>query len=107
MAWIYLLLASFCEIVWATGMKYTGGFSSRPWLSLGTFVVSIASFLLLALAMRALPMGTSYAIWTGLGAVGTAAVGIAFFNEPAALMRLLCIALIVAGIIGLKLTAGR
>jgi len=104
MAWLYLILASLCEIVWAAGMKYTNGFSSRPWMSLATVAVSIVSFLLLALAMRTLPMGTSYAIWTGLGAAGAAIVGILFFHEPGTVGRILCITLIVAGIIGLKLT---
>jgi quaternary ammonium compound-resistance protein SugE len=106
MPWIYLLLAALCEVVWATGMKLTGGFAMRPWLSLGTFAVSIASFILLALAMRSLPMGTSYAVWTGLGVVGVAIVGIAWFGEPTAPARLFCMALIILGILGLKLTAG-
>jgi quaternary ammonium compound-resistance protein SugE len=105
MAWFYLILASLCEIAWATGMKFTDGFSRRPWISLATLGISIASFLLLALAMRALPMGTSYAVWTGVGAAGTAIVGIVLFQEPSTLARVLCLALIVAGIVGLKLTA--
>ena len=83
MAWLYLILASLCEVVWASGMKFTQGFSSRPWLSLGTALVSVASFLLLALAMRTLDLSTSYAVWTGLGAVGAVAGGIFLFAGPA------------------------
>ena len=107
MAWFYLILASLCEIIWAAGMKFTQGFSTRPWLSLATILVSFLSFALLALAMRTLPMGTSYVVWTGLGAVGAALVGILLFQEPSSLGRILCMALIVAGVLGLKLTAGR
>ncbi len=106
MAWMYLILAGLCEIAWATGMKFTRGFTVRPWLSLGTMLLSVVSFLLLALAMRTLAMGTSYAVWTGLGAVGTALVGIWLFDEPTTLGRMLCILLIVAGIAGLRLTGG-
>lgn len=106
MAWMYLILAGLCEIAWAAGMKYTRGFAVRPWLSLGTMLLSMVSFLLLALAMRTLAMGTSYAVWTGLGAVGTALLGIWLFDEPTTLGRMLCIMLIVAGIAGLRLTAG-
>jgi quaternary ammonium compound-resistance protein SugE len=86
-------------------MKFTNGFSTRPWVSLATFGISIVSFLLLALAMRTLPLGTSYAVWTGLGAAGTAIIGIAVFREPATLLRILCLAMIIGGIVGLKLTA--
>jgi quaternary ammonium compound-resistance protein SugE len=105
MAWIYLLLAGVCEVAWATGMKFTGGFSSRPWLSLGTFLISFVSFVLLALSMRSesIPMGTTYAVWTGIGAVGTAIVGVLLFSEPTSLGRILCIALVVIGIVGLKI----
>jgi quaternary ammonium compound-resistance protein SugE len=103
MAWLYLLLASLCEVIWASGMKFTHGFSSRPWLSLGTLLVSAVSFLLLALAMRTLDLSTSYAVWTGLGAAGAALAGIFLFGEPGTLGRILCIALIIAGTVGLKL----
>jgi quaternary ammonium compound-resistance protein SugE len=102
-AWFYLLLASLCEVAWATGMKFTHGFSSRPWLSLATLLISFVSFLLLALAMRTLDLSTSYAVWTGLGAVGAALVGIFGFAEPGTPARILCIALIVAGTVGLRL----
>ncbi len=107
MAWLYLLLASVCEMTWASGMKVCAdeGFSKRPWLALGILVTGFISFVLLALAMRTLPMGTSYAVWTGLGAAGTAVVGILLFHEPAAAGRILCIALIIAGIVGLRLTS--
>jgi quaternary ammonium compound-resistance protein SugE len=107
MAWIYLLLAGLCEVGWATGMKFTSGFSSRPWLSLGTFLLSFVSFILLAVSMRSesIPMGTTYAVWTGIGAVGSAIVGVLVFSEPATLGRIVCIALVVAGIVGLKITS--
>jgi quaternary ammonium compound-resistance protein SugE len=86
------------------GLKYTEGFS-RWWPSVGTALAMVASVVLLALAMRTLPVGTAYAVWTGIGAVGTALLGIVLFGEPATFARLGCIALIVAGIAGLKLTA--
>jgi quaternary ammonium compound-resistance protein SugE len=86
------------------GLKYTDGFS-RWWPSVGTALAMAVSVVLLALAMRTLPVGTAYAVWTGIGAVGTALLGIALFGEPATFARLGCIALIVAGIVGLKLTA--
>lgn len=101
MPWLYLTLAGVCEIVWAAGLKKFG-FT----LTLGggfTIVVMLLSFVLLDRAMRDLPLGTAYAIWTGIGAVGGAAVGIVAFKEPAAWPRLVCIGLIVAGIVGLKL----
>ena len=101
-AWLVLLVAGLCEIGWAVGLKYTEGFS-RLWPSVGTVAAMIASVLLLGLALKALPLGTAYAVWTGIGAVGTAILGIYLFNEPRDALRLACIALIVAGIIGLKL----
>ncbi len=104
MAWIYLLLAGLFEIVWAIGLKYTVGFT-RLWPSVGTLAAMAVSIALLAASVRSLPIGTAYAIWTGIGAVGTVALGIALFGEPATLPRLACVALIVVGIIGLKLTA--
>jgi quaternary ammonium compound-resistance protein SugE len=104
MAWIYLLVAGLFEVVWAVGLKYTEGFS-KLWPSLGTVGAMAVSFWLLALSLTTLPVGTAYAVWTGIGAVGTAALGIVLFGEPRDLLRLLCILLIVAGIAGLKLTS--
>lgn len=102
MHWIYLILAGLLEIVWAIGLKYTEGFTKLV-PSLITGVALVASMLFLALALRTVPVGTGYAIWTGIGAVGTALLGIVLFAEPATLARLGCIGLIVAGIVGLKL----
>jgi quaternary ammonium compound-resistance protein SugE len=105
MAWVYLVLAGVLEVVWAVGLKYSEGFS-KLWPSVITLVATVASFWLLALALKHLPLGTGYAIWVGIGAVGTAFVGMLIFKEPATVARLMCIGLIVAGIIGLKLTSG-
>jgi quaternary ammonium compound-resistance protein SugE len=103
MAWIHLVIAGLLEIFWAVSLKYTEGFSKlRP--SLFTVVGMIASFYFLAQALKTIPVGTGYAIWTGIGAAGTAILGIYLFAEAASLPRLLCIGLIVTGIIGLKLT---
>lgn len=104
MHWIYLALAGALEIVWAIGLKYTEGFT-RPFATVITLIAMVASVLLLGLALRAIPVGTGYAVWTGIGAVGTAILGIILFNEPATLARLGCIGLIVAGIVGLKLVS--
>jgi quaternary ammonium compound-resistance protein SugE len=104
MAWVYLVIAGLFEVVWAIGLKYTDGWS-RLWPSLGTLAAMGVSFLFLSLAMRALPVGTAYAVWTGIGAVGTVILGIALFAEPATALRLGCVGLILAGIIGLKLAA--
>jgi quaternary ammonium compound-resistance protein SugE len=101
MAWIYLLLAGLFEIGFAIGLKYTEGFT-RLWPSVGTVVSAAISLWLLTQALRAIPVGTAYAIWTGIGAVGVAVLGIALFSESASPARLLCIAMIVAGVIGLK-----
>lgn len=101
MAWIQLLAAGVLEIVWAVSLKYTDGFS-RFWPSTITILGMIASFYFLAQALKTIPVGTGYAIWTGIGAAGTAILGIFLFAEPASLPRLSCIGLIVAGIIGLK-----
>jgi quaternary ammonium compound-resistance protein SugE len=103
-AWVYLAIAGLLEVGWAIGLKYTDGFK-RLWPSVWTVATMIGSFVFLAQALRTIPVGTAYAVWTGIGAVGTAALGIILFAESAALPRLLCIALIVAGILGLKLTA--
>jgi quaternary ammonium compound-resistance protein SugE len=104
MAWFYLLIAGLLEVGWAIGLKYTEGFS-RLWPSLGTIAAMILSLGFLGLALKTLPVGTAYAVWTGVGAVGTAALGIYLFAEPANAMRLACIGLIVAGIAGLKLAS--
>ena len=104
MAWIVLVIAGLFETAWAIGLKYTDGFS-RFWPSVGTVVAMIVSVVLLGWAMRTLPVGTAYAVWTGIGAVGTVLLGLVLFHEPATVARLGCVALIVAGIVGLKLTA--
>jgi quaternary ammonium compound-resistance protein SugE len=104
MAWIHLIIAGVLEIFWAISLKYTDGFS-KLWPSALTVVGMIASFYFLAQALKTIPVGTGYAIWTGIGAAGTAALGIILFSESAAPPRLLCIGLIVGGIIGLKLTS--
>ena len=104
MAWIYLIIASLFEVAWAIGLKYTEGWT-KLYPSLFTMSGMLASFYFLSLAVNALPIGTAYAIWTGIGAVGTALLGIVLFGESRDLARLLCIGLILAGIIGLKLTA--
>ena len=101
MAWLYLFVAGLFEVGWAIGLKYTEGFS-RLFPSVLTVASMALSMLLLGLALRDLPVGTAYAIWTGIGAVGTAALGIYLFSEPATVLRLTCIGLIVAGIVGLK-----
>jgi len=104
MAWVYLIVAGVFEIVWAVGLKYAQGFT-RPAASAVTIVAMLASFVFLAQAVKTIPVGTGYAIWTGIGAAGTALLGILLFSESASLARLLCIGLIVAGIVGLKLTS--
>ncbi|MFN3352325.1 MAG: DMT family transporter [Brevundimonas sp.] len=102
--WFALALAGVLEIVWASGFKYVG--PQRPWISLGVGAAMLASFAFLWVATQKLPIGTAYAIWTGIGAVGAATVGIAAYGEPATAVRLICIVLIVAGIVGLKLFSG-
>lgn len=106
MVWLALVVAGLFEIVWALGLKYTEGFS-RLWPTVGTVAAMAVSFGLLSYAMRTLPVGTAYAIWTGIGAVGTAIAGIVLFGESASAARLLCIALIGGGIIGLKLVSAQ
>jgi quaternary ammonium compound-resistance protein SugE len=105
MAWTYLVLAGLLEVGWAIGLKYTEGFT-RLVPSVLTTISMIASVLLLGLALKTLPVGTGYAIWTGIGTVGTAILGIFLMGEPATAMRLACIGLIVSGILGLKLASG-
>jgi quaternary ammonium compound-resistance protein SugE len=100
MPWLILVLAGAFEIAWAVGMKYTDHFT-RPLPTLATVVAMIASVLLLEYATRSLPLGTSYAVWTGIGAIGTVVFGIVLFGEPASAARLVCVALIVIGIVGL------
>ena len=102
MAWILLIVAGLLEVCWAIGLKYTEGFT-KLWPSVGTVAAMTASVVLLGWAMRTLPVGTAYAVWTGIGAVGTAALGIYLFGEPATVARLASIGLIVTGIAGLKL----
>ncbi|MBI2512903.1 MAG: quaternary ammonium compound efflux SMR transporter SugE [Opitutae bacterium] len=104
MPWLWLIVAGLLEISWAVGLKYTDGFSKLG-PSVVTVVLMLASFWCLAQAVKGLPLGTSYAIWTGIGAVGTAIAGIVLFKEPATAARLACMVLIVAGIVGLKFTA--
>ncbi len=104
MAWIILFVAGLFEVGWAVGLKYTEGFT-RLWPTVWTAVALIASMVLLGLSLRTLPLGTAYAVWTGIGTVGTVILGIVLFREPATAMRLLCIALILAGIVGLKMSA--
>ena len=104
MAWVILFFAGLMEICWAIGLKYTEGFT-RLVPSVLTLAAMAISVILLAIALKTLPVGTGYAVWTGIGAVGTAILGIVLFGDPATLPRLLCVALIVVGIVGLKLTA--
>jgi quaternary ammonium compound-resistance protein SugE len=104
MAWWYLIIAGIFEIVWAVGLKYSEGFSKfLP--SVGTVAAMLLSFVFLSRALKTIPVGTGYAVWTGIGAAGTAILGIVLFHEPRELPRILCLVLIVAGIIGLKLTS--
>ncbi|HZF85810.1 MAG TPA: quaternary ammonium compound efflux SMR transporter SugE [Burkholderiaceae bacterium] len=104
MAWTVLFIAGLLETGWAIGLKYTEGFT-RLWPSVGTVLAMVLSVVLLGWAMKSLPVGTAYAVWTGIGAVGTVVLGIVLFHEPATAARLGCVALIVAGILGLKLTS--
>lgn len=103
-AWLLLIAAELLEIVWAIGLKYTEGFS-RVVPSVITIAAMIGSVWLLALALKSIPVGTGYAVWTGIGAVGTAILGIILFNEAATVARMACIGLIIAGIFGLKLVS--
>lgn len=101
-AWVYLVVAGLFEVAWAIGLKYSEGLTKLV-PSVGTVVAMIISVVLLGIALRQLPVGTGYAVWTGIGTVGTAILGIVLFAEPATALRLACIGLIVAGIVGLKL----
>lgn len=102
MEWIYLVAAGFLEVGWATGLKYSQGFT-RIFPSILTVTGMVASFYFLSLSLKSLPLGNAYAIWTGIGTVGTVVLGIILFKEPISIMRLFCIAFIFIGIIGLKL----
>ena len=102
MSWVILVIAGLLEIGWAIGLKYAEGFT-RLWPSVATVIALLTSFLLLGLAMRTLPVGTAYAVWVGIGAVGTAILGIVLFGESATVLRLVSLGLICAGIVGLKL----
>src|SRR5690349_12987196 len=102
MAWLLLVVAGLLEVGWAIGLKYTEGFS-RLWPSVFTMAAMVLSVVLLGVAMKSLPVGTSYAVWVGVGAVGTAILGMVLFGEPASAGRLVSLGLIVAGIVGLKL----
>lgn len=102
MAWIILLIAGILEIGWATGLKYAEGFT-KPLPSVITIALMVVSMYLLAIAVRTIPIGTGYAVWTGIGAVGTAIMGMALFKESTALPRIGCILMIVCGIVGLKM----
>lgn len=104
MAWVYLVIAGIFEIVWAVGLKYTEGFT-RLLPSVMTIAAMAMSFLFLSQALKSLPVGTAYAVWTGIGAAGTAILGIVLFGESREVLRILCLSLIVMGIIGLKLTS--
>jgi len=104
MAWIYILIAGVLEICWAIGLKYSDGFR-RPTASVVTVVLMILSFLFLAKGLRTIPVGTGYAVWTGIGAAGTAILGIILFKEPLTIARLVCLALVIGGIVGLKLVS--
>ena len=103
-AWGYLILAGLLEILWATGLKQSESFS-KLWPSIGTVLAMIVSFVFLSQAMKSLPLGTAYAVWTGIGAVGTAIVGMILFGESREPVRILCVLAVVGGILGLKLTS--
>jgi quaternary ammonium compound-resistance protein SugE len=103
MSWILLLLAGLFEIAWAIGLKYTEGFT-RLWPTVGTVVCLVISVVLLGLATKSLPIGTAYAVWTGIGAAGVVLCGVVILGDRATFTRLLCVGLILAGVIGLKLT---
>jgi quaternary ammonium compound-resistance protein SugE len=102
MAWVILVLAGLLEVCWAVGLKYSAGFT-RLWPTVATVSAMVASLALLGIALRTLPLGTAYAVWTGIGTIGTVFAGIMLFGEAASLVRLLCVSLILFGIIGLKL----
>ncbi|RKS84639.1 quaternary ammonium compound-resistance protein SugE [Orbus hercynius] len=104
MAWIYLIIAGIFEIIWVISLKYSHGFT-RLTPSIVTILTMICSFVLLAQAIKSLPMGTAYAVWTSIGIIGATLIGIFVFNESMAPIRLICLALVIIGVIGLKLTS--
>ena len=104
MAWLYLFIAGLFECAWAIGLKYTEGFS-KPLPTVLTMIAMGISFWLLSIAMKTIPVGTAYAVWTGIGAVGVAIMGMFLFNESKDILRILCLLLIVSGIVGLKLVS--
>ncbi|MDT3680310.1 MAG: quaternary ammonium compound efflux SMR transporter SugE [Burkholderiaceae bacterium] len=104
MSWLVLFIAGLFEVAWAIGLKYTEGFT-RPWPTAGTVAAMVISVALLGVAMKSLPVGTAYAVWTGIGAVGTVLLGIALFGDPTSPARLVCVGLILAGIVGLKVVS--
>src|SRR6186713_1207747 len=106
MPWFYLLLAGLLEVAWAIGLKYTHGFT-RLWPSVGTIACMAVSFFLLAQSLKAIPVGTAYAIWTGIGAAGTAVLGMILFGESREVARLVCLVMIVMGTVGLKIFSGQ
>lgn len=106
MPWVYLFLAGLLEIGWAIGLKYTNGFT-RLWPTAATFATMALSFYLLSLSLKTIPIGTAYAVWTGIGAAGTALLGMVIFGEPREVGRIVCLVMIVAGTVGLKLFSGK
>ena len=104
MSWFILFIAGLFEIAWAVGIKYTEGWT-RLWPSVLTVIAMVASFFFLSLALKHLPMGTAYAVWTGIGTIGTVVYGIVFFKEPTDILRIACIMLIIFGIVGLRILA--
>jgi quaternary ammonium compound-resistance protein SugE len=106
MAWLLLFIAGLCEVAWAITLKYSNGFT-RLWPTVGVLAGGLVSVYLLGLAAKQIPIGTAYAVWTGIGAIGTALLGIALFDEPRTALRLGCMTLIVAGIAGLRLLSPR
>ncbi|HZI33899.1 MAG TPA: quaternary ammonium compound efflux SMR transporter SugE [Candidatus Binatia bacterium] len=106
MPWLYLIVAGLLEIGWAVGLKYTNGFT-RLWPSLGTVAAMGVSFFFLSLSLKAIPMGTAYAVWTGIGAAGTALFGMMVYGESREVGRILCLVMIVAGTVGLKLFSSK
>lgn len=103
MSWTILFIAALFEIAWAVGLKYTDGFT-RLWPTIGTIIALILSVSLLGIAVKTIPIGTAYAVWTGIGAAGTVVVGVLLLGDPASATRLACVGLILAGVVGLKLT---
>jgi quaternary ammonium compound-resistance protein SugE len=104
MAWLFIFIAGLLEIAWAIGLKYSDGFT-KPLATVLTIILMILSFVVLAQGIRTIPVGTGYAVWTGIGAAGTAILGVILFNEPLTAARIGCLAMVIAGIVGLKLVS--